>query len=88
MLSLMSSSTHLNLLELCAAFSAHSNLSHWRVSFLARGDGQFFHRLEHGKSCTLRTATSVMQWFSDNWPEDLEWPRHIPRPPKSKKEAA
>ncbi|MBK5945957.1 hypothetical protein CCR83_05685 [Rhodobacter veldkampii DSM 11550] len=41
-----------------------------------------------GASCTLRKAAAVVQWFSDRWPSDLEWPRDIPRPPKSKKEAA
>ncbi len=84
----MSSDTHKNLIELCTTFAAHLQLSHWRVSFLVRGDGQFFRRLTEGKSCTIRTANQVVQWFSDHWPADLEWPRHIPRPPKSKKEAA
>ena len=84
----MSSDTHNHLIELCAAYAKHLNLSHWRVSFLARGDGQFFRRLTEGSGCTIKTAARVLAWFSDNWPADLEWPRHIPRPPKSKKEAA
>lgn len=84
----MSTDTHTHLISLSAAYAAHMNLSLWRVSFLARGDGMFFKRLSEGSSCTLKTATIVMQWFSDNWPGDLEWPRHIPRPPKTKKEAA
>lgn len=84
----MSSDTHKNLIDLSLAYAAHTGLSHWRVSFLVRGDGQFFRRLADGKSCTVRTATQVLQWFSDHWPADLEWPRDIPRPPKSKKEAA
>lgn len=76
------------LLELCALFGRHRNISHWRVSFLARGDGQFFKRLEAGKGCTVMTATAVAQWFSDNWPDDLAWPDDIPRPTTSKKDAA
>ncbi|MFN4191857.1 MAG: hypothetical protein ACK4FR_02845 [Tabrizicola sp.] len=80
------SSNHL----LCLAdlYGLHHGLSHWRVSYLVRGDGQFFHKLKTGKSCTLRTAARVLSWFSDNWPEDLEWPAEIARPPKSKREAA
>lgn len=77
-----------SLLALCAAYAAHRNISHWRVSYLARGDGQFFKRLQSGKGCSARTAAEVVQWFSDHWPADLEWPRDIPRPPKSKQEAA
>lgn len=84
----MSSDTHTHLIDLSATYAAHMNLSHWRVSFIVRGDGQFFRRLAEGKSCTLKTASHVMQWFSDNWPADLEWPRDIPRPPKQKKEVA
>lgn len=84
----MSSDTHNHLVSLCDAFAAHRSISRWRVSFLVRGDGTFFKRMAEGGSCTLRTATLVLQWFSDNWPADLEWPRDVPRPPKTKKEAA
>ncbi len=84
----MSSDIHTHLTALCDTFAAHANLSHWRVSYLARGDGQFFDRLRRGKTCTIKTAASVLDWFNQNWPADLEWPRDIPRPPKSKKEAA
>lgn len=88
MLFCMSSNPHTQLTTLCDAYASHMNLSHWRVSFLARGDGQFFKRLKDGCSCTVKTASAIFQWFADNWPSDLEWPRDIPRPPKSKKEAA
>lgn len=76
------------LVLLSDAYAAHMNVSHWRVSFLVRGDGQFFSRIRSGKGCTVKTAASVVQWFSDHWPVDLEWPTDIPRPPKSNKEAA
>ena len=84
----MENATSKHLLDLAGLYGEHLTLSHWRVSYLVRGDGQFFRRLESGKSCTLKTAAAVLTWFSDNWPADLEWPRQIPRPPKSKKEAA
>lgn len=84
----MSSDTHTHLIALAEALAAHRSLSIWRVSFLVRGDGMFFRRLGEGKSCTLRTAALVFQWFSDNWPADLEWPADIARPTPSKKEAA
>ena len=38
---------------------------------------------------TTRRAARAIQWFSDNWPSDLEWPAEIPRPePQEPKEAA
>lgn len=77
-----------HLVLLCDAFAGHKNISHWRVSYLAKGNGQFFKRLREGASCTLRTASEVTQWFSDNWPVDLEWPEGIHRPTPSGTEDA
>jgi hypothetical protein len=71
---------HQHLIRLCKALSTHVGRSHWRVSFLITGNGQFFQRLEAGKTCTFKTAHRVMQAFSDQWPQDLEWPSDIPRP--------
>lgn len=83
----MENATSKHLIDLAAAYGAHTGLSHWRVSFLVRGNGQFFRGLESGKSCTLKTAATVLLWFSDNWPEDLQWPADIDRPAKSKRAA-
>ena len=77
-----------HLLHLASSLSSHSGLKQTTIGAYAANDGKFFGRLASGSSCTLRTATTVMQWFADNWPEDLQWPTDIPRPPRSKKEAA
>jgi len=79
---------HQHLIDLCLAYASHKNVTHWRVSLLARGDGQYFKRLMDGKGSTVRVSDAVMRWFSDNWPADLEWPSDIPRPKPSGKEAA
>ncbi len=50
------------------------------IGHCAEGDGGLFRRFEQGKDCTTQRAKRIGQWFSDNWPEDLEWPRDIPRP--------
>ena len=57
-----------------------------RVGVLAVNDGKFFSRIERGGSCTLRTADRVLRWFSDHWPEHLEWPPDIPRPEPAREE--
>jgi hypothetical protein len=72
-----------HLTALCDAYANHMSITHWRVSFLVRGDGSFFKRLKDGSTCTLKTFRKSIQWFSDHWPEDLEWPEGIPRPSKS-----
>jgi hypothetical protein len=79
----MSNAPYQHLITLADAYARHLNVSHWRVAFLVRGDGQFFKRLRDGKGCTLKTAISTVQWFSDHWPADLEWPADFPRPPRS-----
>lgn len=83
----MENATSKHLVSLATAYGAHLGLSHWRVSFLVRGNGQFFKGLSEGKSCTLKTAAVVMQWFSDNWPEDLAWPQAVVRPEPAQRAA-
>ena len=45
----------------------------------AAGHGEFFKRFTQGR-VTIRRAEAILQWFSDNWPGDLEWPQGVPRP--------
>ena len=51
------------------------------------GKGDFFRKMAAGGDCRTRTAVRVVEWFSDNWPADLEWPRDIARPTPSKRAA-
>lgn len=76
------------LVAIAEAYATHRGLALATVSTYAARDGKFFGSLQGGASCTLRRADRVLGWFSENWPADLEWPRDIPRPPKSKKEKA
>ena len=68
------------LVELARLYANALGVTLWRVGFLAANDGQFFKRLENGRTCTLRSAQSVVQYLSDRWPPDMEWPPEIPRP--------
>ncbi len=81
----MQNVTEQNLIELADAHAAHLGITHWRMSFLARGNGQFFKRLTEGKTCTMRTALEVLDWFDAHWPADLQWPADITRPSAAKK---
>ncbi len=87
--------TTLNLCLLIRALAAHRNLANSTVSRLVTGSGDTLKRLEKtrpdGTAChrisTQRVAASFER-LSQIWPADLEWPRDIPRPPKSRKDAA
>ena len=84
----MDANPYESIIGLADLYSGHKNISHWRVSFLVRGDGKFFDRLKCGGGCTVKTEKKIIQWFSDNWPHDLDWPTDIPRPDPTEKDAA
>lgn len=66
----------------------HLGRSHWAISMRIFSKGDFFKRLDAGRDCQTGTADRAMQWFSDNWPEDLAWPKDIARPPRGTRRAA
>lgn len=76
------------LVRLAETYAAHRGLTLSTVSTYAATDGKFFPELKRGASCTLRRAARVLDWFADNWPADLEWPRDIARPLSRKGEKA
>ena len=78
------------LIELAKILAQHQGVTHYAISMRAMGKGDFFKKMiDLGYDCRTRTAERLMQWFSDNWPDqELEWPRSIPRPKPNKKEAA
>ncbi len=55
----------------------------WTLSTIATysvNDGKLFARINAGRGCNVITAEKCKKWFSDNWPDDLDWPPHIDRP--------
>lgn len=69
-----------SLVALGQQFADARQISLWRVGYLAADDGKFFSRLQNGRTCTLRLARAVVQYISEHWPDDREWPPDIPRP--------
>lgn len=69
-----------DLLSIIAAYSRARGLSESRVSTLCFGEGtRVRHLRAGGEMGALRVARAV-QWFSDNWPDGVEWPGQIERP--------
>jgi len=78
-----------DLITLAETLGSFLGKSEATISNYCAGHARFFSRLRDGKGCTVATFHAVSQWFSDQWPEDLEWPAEIPRPrPSSPEEAA
>lgn len=73
----------IRLVDLAQTFADEQGISLSRAGALAASDGKFFRRLSDGRTCTVRLANSVIQWFSDHWPADLPWPDGVDRPSPS-----
>lgn len=84
-----------HLLSIAQVYMDEEGISMAQAGKLAKnGDTQFFVKLVDGAdskgrkvSTTFRSMDEILQWFSDNWPEDVKWPElppvHIVRPPPS-----
>jgi hypothetical protein len=72
--------TERELIRLGRLLAQHSGHSLQTIATYALANSRFFDRLDAGGSCTLKTAGKLGRWFSENWPQDLEWPRDIVRP--------
>jgi hypothetical protein len=51
-------------------------------------DGKTLDRIANGGDLVTGNYERALQWFSDNWPDELDWPASIARPSASPKEAA
>lgn len=51
-------------------------------------DGKTLDRIANGGDLVTGNYERALKWFSDNWPEEIEWPTSIGRPAASPKEAA
>lgn len=77
-----------HLIALSAAISQHEGVTHWAVSSRLTGKGDFIERLLKGGDVRTATYEDAMRRFATSWPADLEWPRDIPRPKLTGREAA
>lgn len=68
------------LVELASRFGAARGFEEATVGRLCAADGRFFARLRDGKTFTIKKFDQVVTWFSENWPDDVEWPEGVQRP--------
>ena len=65
--------------RLGSSFAKSKKLALSTVGQRCMGHGHFFERVREGR-VTIRRADRAIQWFSDHWPSDLDWPADIVRP--------
>jgi hypothetical protein len=85
----MEDELRLNLLRCAEAYAKARGIGLPTLARLAAGDWRFFDRLSDGdKTFTARKYDEVIQWFSDNWPDDLAWVDGVARPARAEPERA
>lgn len=77
-----------HLFELADAFEKSTGVSRPSIGKAALRDNTFFRRLSAGDGFTIKTFDKLIQWFSDNWPDEQAWPESFPRPARSNAENA
>ncbi len=77
-----------HLITLSTLYAAHIGRGLHTVAARVGVHSRAFTNLRDGVGCHVNTFKRAMDWFDQNWPADLEWPKSIPRPAKQKKEAA
>lgn len=77
-----------HLVLLASQMGHHIDRSEATISVWCVGHARLFQRLRKSMGCAGHTYRKVMEWFSENWPEDLEWPSAIARPDIKKGDAA
>ena len=68
-----------DILRLASRYAAARRIATSTLARVATGSSTWFDRCETGR-VTIRSATAVVQWLSDHWPKELEWPADIERP--------
>lgn len=69
-----------HLLTLIHTFATARGVSGSRVTTLAMNSGNVYRTLVEGGNITLDRIDTAIQWFSDNWPEGVDWPDGLARP--------
>jgi hypothetical protein len=69
-----------HILETARAYCAARGLSISRVSTIVFNDGKKLDLIASGRDLHTAKYEHAMAWFSENWPEDVDWPADVPRP--------
>jgi hypothetical protein len=80
-----------HLLTLARLYGEVVGIEQSTVSSRVFDDGKKLGAIEQGSDIQVRRLERAVQWFSDHWPADQEWPAGIARPaptPTAKPEMA
>jgi hypothetical protein len=78
-----------NLLRCAEAYAQARGIGLPTLARMSAGDWRFFDRLrDDEKTFTARKYDEVVDWFSRNWPDGVDWPHGVGRVDLSQNGAA
>ena len=69
-----------HLLTLADRYRGLTGLGQSALSWRVFGDTKKLKALHDGADIQVKRSEKAMQWFSDHWPVDADWPAAVPRP--------
>ena len=72
-----------HLLKLADRYRQLTGLGQSALSWRVFGDTKKLKALRDGADIQVKRLEKAMQWFSDNWPAQADWPEGVVRPPVS-----
>jgi hypothetical protein len=73
--------TETDFLRVIDALAEATGLEDTTISSRIFDDGKRITAIRNGGTITLRRVNDALRFLSANWPEGVEWPDHIDRPP-------
>jgi hypothetical protein len=67
------------LVDLGVAYMRATGISRTRLSILTAGHNRLFERLLEGFDCRTQAAEKASDWFDQNWPSGVPWPKTVAR---------
>ena len=68
------------LLQVVDAYAEALGIPDTTISSRVFDDGKKIAALRDGKEITMGRYAKALRWFSENWPENSEWPDAVDRP--------
>lgn len=76
------------LLSVAASYADLVGIKRTWLSTMIFRDGKRLDAIAAGRDLNTGTFERAMQWLSDNWPPDTDWPAGVARPEPKAAEAA
>lgn len=68
------------LISIAESFALKAEISLSAVSSRVFNDGKKIASLKNGGDITVTRWHNAIVWFSENWPDEADWPKDIDRP--------